>query len=52
MKPTDADGDRAFDRLIARGLATEADASAVACPDADLLAAWFDHALRRSKRTG
>ena len=45
MKPTDAERDAAFDRLIARGLAGEADASGVACPDADLLAAWFDHSL-------
>ena len=45
MKPTDAERDAAFDRLIARGLAEEADASGVACPDADLLAAWFDHSL-------
>ena len=45
MKPTDADRVPAFDRLVARGLADEADASGVACPDADLLAAWFDHAL-------
>jgi hypothetical protein len=45
VKPTDAERDAAFDRLIARGLAGEADASGVACPDADLLAAWFDHSL-------
>ena len=45
MKPTDAERDAAFERLIARGLAGEADASGVACPDADLLAAWFDHSL-------
>ncbi len=45
MKPTDAEPDAAFERLIARGLAGEADASGVACPDADLLAAWFDHSL-------
>ena len=36
---------RRFDRLIARGLAREVDASGNACPDADLLAAWFDHTL-------
>ncbi len=45
MKPTDAEHDAAFERLIARGVAGEADASGVACPDADLLAAWFDHSL-------
>jgi hypothetical protein len=45
VKPTDAEPDAAFERLIARGLAGEADASGVACPDADLLAAWFDHSL-------
>ena len=45
MKPTDAESDAAFERLIARGLTREADASGVACPDADLLAAWFDHSL-------
>ena len=45
MKPTDAERDAAFDRLIARGLTGETDASGVACPDADLLAAWFDHSL-------
>lgn len=45
MKPTDAERDPAFDRLIARGLAKGTDASGVACPDADLLAAWFDHSL-------
>jgi hypothetical protein len=45
VKPTDAERDAAFDRLITRGLAGAADASGVACPDADLLAAWFDHSL-------
>jgi hypothetical protein len=45
VTPTDADRDPAFDRLIARGLARETGASGVACPDADLLAAWFDHSL-------
>jgi hypothetical protein len=45
VKPTDAERDAAFEWLIARGLAGEADASGVACPDADLLAAWFDHSL-------
>lgn len=49
MKPTDAERDPAFDRLIARGLATETDASGVACPDADLLAAWYDHSLSPSE---
>ena len=45
MKSTGRESDPAFDRLIARGLAREADASGNACPDADLLAAWFDHSL-------
>ncbi len=45
MKPTGSDRDPGFDRLIARGLAREVDASGNACPDADLLAAWFDHTL-------
>jgi hypothetical protein len=45
VKPTDAERHAAFDRLITRGLAKEDDASGVACPDADLLAAWFDHSL-------
>jgi hypothetical protein len=45
VKPTDADRDLAFDRLIARGLDKETDASGRACPDADLLAAWFDRSL-------
>ena len=45
MKSTGREPDPAFDRLVARGLAREIDASGNACPDADLLAAWFDHAL-------
>jgi len=45
VKPTDANRDPAFDRLIARGLERETDASGTACPDADLLAAWFDRSL-------
>jgi hypothetical protein len=45
VKPTDGDRDPAFDRLIAGGLGREIDASGNACPDADLLAAWFDHTL-------
>jgi hypothetical protein len=45
VKPTDGDRDPAFDRLVAGGLAREIDASGNACPDADLLAAWFDHTL-------
>jgi hypothetical protein len=45
VKPTDAERDLAFDRLIARGLETETDAAGNACPDADLLAAWFDRSL-------
>ncbi len=49
MKPTDADRDLAFDRLIARGLAEETDATGNACPDADLLAAWFDRSLSVSE---
>ena len=49
MKPTDADRDPAFERLIARGLAREADATGNACPDADLLAAWFDRSLSVSE---
>ena len=49
MKPTDAERDPAFDRLIARGLEGETDVSGRACPDADLLAAWFDRSLSRSE---
>ena len=49
MKPTDADRDPAFDRLIARGLEGETDVSGRACPDADLLAAWFDRSLSTSE---
>jgi Putative zinc-finger len=45
VKPTGRDRDPAFDRLIADGLAREVGVSGNACPDADLLAAWFDHAL-------
>ena len=45
MKLTGREPDRPFDQLIARGLAREVDASGNACPDADLLAAWFDHTL-------
>lgn len=45
MKPIDADRDPAFDRFVARGLERETDASGNACPDADLLAAWFDRSL-------
>jgi hypothetical protein len=45
VKPTDAERGPAFDRLVARGLAGETGDSGVACPDADLLAAWFDHSL-------
>lgn len=50
MKPTDGDRDPAFDRLIARGLDREIDVSGNACPDADLLAAWFDHTLSALER--
>ena len=49
MKPTDAERDLAFDRLIARGLAGETDVTGNACPDADLLAAWFDRSLSASE---
>lgn len=49
MKPTEADRDRAFDRFVARGLEQETDASGHACPDADLLAAWFDHSLSEAE---
>ena len=49
MKPTDADRDPAFERLIARGLEGETDVSGRACPDADLLAAWFDRSLSKSE---
>jgi hypothetical protein len=49
VKPTDADRDPAFDRLIARSLEGEADVSGRACPDADLLAAWFDRSLSASE---
>jgi hypothetical protein len=45
VKPTAADHDPVFDRLVAHGLEKEADASGQACPDADLLAAWFDRSL-------
>lgn len=45
MKSPGREPDPAFDRLVARGLARELDASGNACPDADLLAAWFDHTL-------
>lgn len=45
MKPIDADRDPAFDGFVARGLERETDASGNACPDADLLAAWFDRSL-------
>ncbi len=45
MKPTGREPDRPFGRLIAHGLAREVDASGNACPDADLLAGWFDHTL-------
>jgi hypothetical protein len=45
VKPTGRDRGPAFDRLIAGGLAREVDASGNACPDADLLAGWFDHTL-------
>jgi hypothetical protein len=45
VKPTDAERDPAFDRLIARGLEGATDRSGKACPDADLLAAWFDRSL-------
>ena len=49
MKPTDAERDPAFGRLIARGLEGETDVSGRACPDADLLAAWFDRSLSKSE---
>jgi hypothetical protein len=49
VKPTDAGRDSAFDRLIARGLEGESDASGNACPDADLLAAWYDRSLSASE---
>jgi len=49
VKPTDAERDLAFDRLIARGLEGETDVSGRACPDADLLAAWFDRSLSASE---
>ena len=49
MKPTDAERDPAFERLIARGLEGETDVSGRACPDADLLAAWFDRSLSTSE---
>jgi hypothetical protein len=49
VKPTDAERDPAFDRLIARGLEGETDVSGRACPDADLLAAWFDRSLSSSE---
>jgi hypothetical protein len=45
VKPTADDHDPVFDRLVARGLEKESDASGTACPDADLLAAWYDRSL-------
>lgn len=45
MKPTVADHAPEFDRLVARGLEKGTDAAGKACPDADLLAAWFDRSL-------
>jgi hypothetical protein len=45
VKPTDAERDLAFERLIARGLEGETDVTGNACPDADFLAAWFDRSL-------
>ncbi len=45
MKPTAAKGDPAFDRLVVHGLERETGTSGQACPDADLLAAWFDRSL-------
>lgn len=50
MNSTGRDPDPAFERLVARGLAQETDRSGRACPDADLLAAWFDHALSPPER--
>lgn len=49
MKSTGREPDPAFGRLIAHGLAREVDASGNACPDADLLAGWFDHTLSASE---
>jgi hypothetical protein len=45
VKPTGREPDPSFDRFLAHGLARTVDASGNACPDADLLAAWFDHTL-------
>jgi hypothetical protein len=45
VKSKDGDRSPAFDRFVARGLTREIDSSGNACPDADLLAAWFDHTL-------
>lgn len=45
MKSTGREPDPSYDRFLARGLALTVDASGNACPDADLLAAWFDHTL-------
>jgi hypothetical protein len=49
VKPSDAWRDTAFDRLIARGLEDDRDRSGKACPDADLLAAWFDRSLSEAE---
>jgi hypothetical protein len=49
VKPSDAWRDTAFDRLIARGLEEDRDRSGKACPDADLLAAWFDRSLSEAE---
>jgi len=45
VKSTGREPDPSYDRFLARGLALTVDASGNACPDADLLAAWFDHTL-------
>ncbi len=50
MKPTADDRGAAYERFVAAGLAREADLSGTACPDADLLAAWFDHTLSDDER--
>lgn len=44
MKPTGDTGDRAFERLLSREVSRPA-AAADACPQVELLSAWFDRAL-------
>jgi hypothetical protein len=48
VKPTGDGGNQAFDRLLGRELARPTSASG-ACPQVDLLSAWFDRALPESE---